>query len=147
MKKISQRDLLDLQARNEFGVTPLSGKSLLGLDYGEKFCGFAYAVDGVTVLPYKVIKTGNLISEIDDILKTKKVDLLVLGLPIGIKGEENHICKKIRSVSKELVDIFSLEIDFVNERYSSQKTINNRTDRVDDLAAVNILEYYLSQKS
>ena len=148
MRKKHSRVLLDLEVRNERATSKGVKKTILAVDYGEKCTGLAYSPDGRTILPLEVLDTpkaeGKMLKTIDE----KSIEIVVFGLPLGIHGEENHICEAIRSFAQKIDRQFSGKVDFVNERYSSQTSLpGTPSERVDDLAAMNILEYYLSHKS
>ncbi len=147
-KKISPQDLLNLTTQNEHKQEkkgPLV--PILALDYGEKFCGLAVAPDGYTVLPAAVVSTDKLNSALTSLVNDYKIEILVVGLPVSADGTENHLCAVIRRLVARLETLFSkLTICLVNERFSSQAVIAlNKESRIDDLAAMHILEFYLGQ--
>ncbi len=125
---------------------------ILAFDYGEKFCGLAWSPDGVVVFPLEIVETAKAREKILELYKAKKCQQLVIGLPISGDGTENNVCQKIRNFATALrgtagfLDIENIE--FVNERNSSQETFfrgksNQPKQRIDDLAAARILEYWL----
>lgn len=147
-KKVSREQLLNLKVQQE--RSPQSTRRpqppTLALDYGEKYCGLAIAPDGVTVLPAAVIQTGKINSALQSLIADYNVEVLVLGLPLSSDGSENHICQQIRALSGRLKTRYkTLQIALVNERYSTQAVIASDEARVDDLAAMQILEFYLAQ--
>ena len=138
--------LLDgLAQSNLRSKNPAKKSPILALDYGEKFCGLAWSPDGVVVFPLEVVATEKAREKILELYKTKKCQQLVIGLPISGDGSENKVCQKIRNFAGFL----GIEnIEFVNERNSSQETFfrgksNQPKQRIDDLAAARILEYWL----
>lgn len=115
---------------------------VLAIDYGEKFCGLAWSLDGSVALPIEVVSTTEAKATIVQICGEKKIKTLIFGLPISGDGSENHICAQIRSFAYGVSYLGSIE--FINERGSSQgMQLSKKSERIDDLAAVNILEYWL----
>ena len=146
MKKPNPKDLLNLQAQYERSEPVKRKKSaLLAVDYGEKFCGLAVAPDGMTVLPAAVVVTQKLETALSSLVEQYKPTVVVFGLPVSSDSSENHVCDQIRKVVHQLTPRFKgLVFKLVNERFSSQQTLSPSKDRIDDLAAMQILEFYLS---
>jgi len=144
-KKIDKQILKNLELENQFhSVDNKKNQIVLSLDYGEKFCGLAWSPDGFMIFPIGVISTENIIGEMQTIIKNRKVSHLILGLPISSDGGENEICQKIRQLGDKFKSL--LPVEFVNERFSSQSVISSENDRIDDLAAAKILQFYLAKK-
>ena len=146
-KKPTRDQLLNLSAQHEYELsTELRGAVIMALDYGEKFCGLAVAPDGITVLPAAVVDTSKLESALESMVSDYTPQTLVIGLPVSANGAENHICAQIRTLAAKLENqLVPLAIELVNERHSSQAVIGDKNDRIDDLAAMQILEFYLAQ--
>ena len=123
----------------------------LSLDFGKKLCGLSWSPDGVCVLPISVFHTSEIEKNIQKIVTAKKIEEVVIGLPISSDGSENQLCKQIRTFAKRLQPF--AKVEFINERFSSQlvtipdKLVGHhggeRESRTDDLAAVGILELFL----
>ena len=143
--KISQRDRLNLELQNEVGASS-SLKNILALDYGTKFCGLAFSPDGAVVLPLMVFETENFEAEMAGVLNHRSIDLLVVGLPTSISGQKNQLCFTIQKVVKSWAEKHQLKFDWVNEQFSSRGVLAKGDKRIDDLAAVKILEFYLAKK-
>ena len=150
MKKIDHRVLKNLEVQ-ENRISSVKPNAVLGIDYGSKFCGLAFSPDGVCALPIGVFPTEDIIPEIERIIEAKKNEKIIIGLPISADGEENETCKAIREFVENLRLKVAEPIEFINERASSKNVIRpqkkkNRKDRIDDLEAMQILEFYLQQK-
>ncbi len=132
----------------------------LGIDFGEKRVGLALSDrQYIIASPYKTLKyisENDLIREIRKIVIDKKVEVLVLGLPLNMKGEDSAQTKKIR-VFKKLLKILKLPIVYEDERFSSiiaknslvlqnVKTGHNKSE-IDRTAAAIILQQYLDRIS
>lgn len=147
-KKISAKALFNLTVRHERQEKSSLEKSeaVVALDYGEKFCGLALVPDGKTVLPAAVVTTSELEGALKSLVTSYAVKRLVIGLPLSSDGTENHICSQIRNLASKLEQKFTnVTISFVNERFSTQAVLSPDKSRIDDLAAMQILEFYLAQ--
>ncbi len=139
--------LYELEAQqNKAQIHKYKGKKILALDFGEKFCGVAFSLDGIMVIPISIFDTKKFEEEIEKLIKEKNPDFWILGLPLSSDNSENKICAKIKKIKKDILeDKFQQEVKLVNERCSSQN-FYNLDGRIDDLAAQKILEYFLDQK-
>lgn len=149
VKKISPKALLDLNVRNERQKSPSesSKKPILAIDYGEKYCGLAISPDGHTVLPAAVVQRDRLEGAIDSMVKDYSIEVMVIGLTLSSDGSQNHVCEQINKMVKHLTQKYrKIKIELVNERFSSQAVLSEDKARIDDLAAMQILEFYLAQK-
>ena len=95
---------------------------VLGIDYGDSRVGLALS-DPLKMIasPYKTIKNKGsdfLIEEISNINILEDIEYLVLGLPIGLKGQETRQTTKVRNFG---IILSSLKIDvhLQDERLSS----------------------------
>lgn len=143
MKKINQNQLSSLELQNEHAHQNQKKKPLLALDWGEKFCGLAWTPDGQVCLPLGIFKRTQIEDMINKIAQEKNITKIIVGLPISGNGTENHICKSIREFVKNSIHISA---EWSNERGSSQATISPNKNRIDDLAALQILEQYLRKQ-
>ena len=129
---------------------------ILGIDYGDVRVGLALSdTTKLIASPFKTIKNINLkllISELSQIIIEKNVDSIVLGLPIGMKGQDTHQTVKVKDFANSL-SIFTIPIFFEDERLSSveaekslalQKVkIRNNKEMIDQRAAAIILQKFL----
>ncbi len=121
--------------------------SILGVDYGEKFTGLAWAQWG-TMVPLEIWPTqehtfGDKIKALCD---SKQVKFIVYGLPLGSDQSENHICQLIRKRAQETFEKTKIPFEFINERFSTQMTLtSDKKARRDDLSAMRILEFFISK--
>jgi RNase H-fold protein (predicted Holliday junction resolvase) len=123
-------------------------KISIGIDFGEKFCGFALLEKGM-IKPLKVVKTEE---AMDFLLKVMspydKQDLaLVFGFPVSDDGQESPLCAQIKDFAARF-SLFVADIVFINERRTSKEVkafAGQVNQRIDDLSAVRILQYYTSQ--
>jgi len=125
--------------------------NLLGIDYGKKKIGLAYAVLGVDlVLPLGQISGSDdevKREQIYKIIQEKKINKVVVGLPLGLKGEENENTYRVREFVQKLASLSEVEIELIDERYSSllADRMGGTVSR-DEKAAMVILQSYLNKK-
>ncbi len=121
-------------------------KNIIAIDYGERFIGLAIKKKSLnTPYPLKVLdsKDINILSEIKKILVDNNIEEIVVGYPIGLNNHETRMTKVVDEfISKSLSKISDLPVFTTDERMTS-KIINDKKQRTDDLAAVEILNSYL----
>ena len=89
----------------------------------------------------------------NEIIKTKKVDEIVCGLPMNMAGVEQEIAKKTREFMLTLQNEYQVKVEFVDERLSSlmaeemlketERDWKKRKEKLDSVAASIILQDYL----
>lgn len=131
----------------------------LGLDYGSKTLGLAISdTTGIISSPLEVIRyedINELISKLKNIIIEKKVDALVLGLPLNLDGSVSVRCEKTKEFANIIKENIDIEIYFQDERLSTVEAqnilISNSTRRdkrktvIDKMAATIILQTYLDR--
>jgi len=115
--------------------------NILAIDFGTKHIGLAWcdAAMGV-VLPFGQVKK----EELAGLIKKEKIDKVVIGLPIGLDGNENANTGRVREFAAELKKEIAASIEFFDERFSSQAAdrMGGGVSR-DEKSAMIILEDYL----
>ena len=121
--------------------------NILSIDYGERYLGLAVRTVKTTIpIPLSVIdvKKVNKLKVITDYVEKYKVNLIVIGYPIGLNNSENRMTDLVNSFINDLT-ILNLQIHKIDERLSSKIFNNTDSDRIDDLSALEILESYIAQ--
>lgn len=134
---------------------------ILAIDFGRKRCGVA-ATDTLQLVPggLGTIPTHQLLDWLADYLSREPVDLLVMGYPRQMHGQESESMKYIRPFVTRLQQAQpQLKIVYQDERFTSvlaQRTIREagigkmrrQQDKglVDEVSAVIILQSYLEQR-
>ena len=129
----------------------------MGIDFGLARIGVALSDDTKFLAsPYETYKRKG--EEIDlnyfaNLIKEKKVDEIVCGLPYNMQGEEQEIAQKTREFMQKLQELTKLKIEFVDERLSSsmaeemlretEKDWKKRKEKLDAVAACIILQDFL----
>jgi putative Holliday junction resolvase len=130
---------------------------ILGIDYGEKRVGLALS-DPMQMIasPYKTIPNKpDLIVAIQSIMKAEIVEIVVVGLPKGMKGQETAQTKHVTSFVENL-NQNDIKVELVDERLTSIsakkalveqgiKTGHNK-GLIDQTAAAIILQQYLDSQ-
>ena len=93
--------------------------------------------------------------KIKAICEENEVDKIVVGLPMRSQGEIGALGEAIKSFSQRLSETINLPIYFENEQFSSSEAESligkidkntRKSGKVDELAAVLILERFLERK-
>lgn len=132
----------------------------LGVDFGEKRIGLAVSDPTLTIAqPLETLKRrpGKRppIARMAEISREHDVGQLVVGLPLGLDGEENEWCAEIRAVATRLSERVEAPVAFVDERMTSvraeravrgvglKKSDREDKSRIDAAAAQLILQAWL----
>ena len=120
--------------------------SILSIDYGERFFGFAIKLkDENTIFPLKVIdsKGIDIHEQINTYISEYNVEKIVIGYPIGLSGKSTRVSDLVDMFIKDLQMISELEIFKIDERFSSKINKLNEGSRIDSSAALINLETYI----
>ena len=133
---------------------------VLGIDYGDSRIGLAMS-DPLKIIasPFKTIRNeGNkkCLQVFQSLIKEKDVEAIVVGLPIGLKGQETVQTKKVREFVN-LLYALKLPIHLEDERLSSvsaeksmiQQNIKTGHNKglIDRRAAAIILQQFLDKQN
>lgn len=119
----------------------------LGVDWGEKRIGLATADSDVRLsLPFKTVSS---LAELLPIINEERIDLIVMGEPIKMSGEEAN-SQAWLSFKNELIAKSNIEVILVDERLSSLAADalgGSRKQRAsrDEISAALILQSYLDK--
>ena len=133
---------------------------VLGIDYGDSRIGLAMS-DPIKIIasPFKTIRNeGNekCLQVFQSLIKEKDVETIVVGLPIGLKGQETAQTKKVGEFVN-LLYALKLPIHLEDERLSSvsaeksmiQQNIKTGHNKglIDQRAAAIILQQFLDKQN
>jgi putative Holliday junction resolvase len=124
----------------------------LGIDYGAKKIGLAVSDEGGSfAFPFLIfsnISKENSVDKILKIIEEKKIESLVIGESLNLKGGENKILKDAKSFSEKLKEKTNLEVYFEKEWLSTieARRFQDRHD-ADDSAAAIILQRFLDKEA
>ena len=133
---------------------------VLGIDYGDSRIGLAMSDPRkIIASPFKTIRNeGNekCLQVFQSLIKEKDVEAIVVGLPMGLKGQETVQTKKVREFS-DLLYTLKLPIYLEDERLSSvsaeksmiQQNIKTGHNKglIDQRAAAIILQQFLDKQN
>lgn len=132
----------------------------MGVDFGEKRIGLAVSDPTNTLAtPLETLRrrAGKRppIARMAEIARELDVGHVVVGLPLGLDGEENPWCLEIRAMGEKLAARLEVEVSFVDERLTSvraeravrgiglSKRDRQQKGRIDAAAAQLILQSWL----
>lgn len=137
----------------------------LGIDYGEKRIGLAYADDLGLALPLPAAvknTTEERFAQIGEIIKQRCVETLVVGYPLNMDGTVGFKALEVDAFIQELERRFGLPIHRTDERLTSrqaqadlqaagkkkprsvkQHRANRATGEIDSRAAALLLQDYI----
>ncbi|MGJ3242665.1 MAG: Holliday junction resolvase RuvX [Opitutales bacterium] len=132
----------------------------LGIDYGEKRIGLAFAdaVGVPTPLPAAVApKKADRFAQIGQIIRERRIDRLVVGYPYNMDGSVGFKAREVDTFVAELEKRFSLPVHRVDERLSShaveqalrgsRRKPSRQSGAVDSAAATLILRDFLDTET
>jgi putative Holliday junction resolvase len=131
----------------------------LSIDYGTKRTGLAICDRAETIAsPLTVIEgQKNLLKKIAEVIETENVEAVVLGLPLNMTGSESSQTRLVFKFAEQLKDYLHIPVHFQDERLSSfgaeekltsaKFTRGKKRKRLDAVAAAEILEAFLEQKT
>jgi len=121
--------------------------NILSIDFGERYLGIAVRTEKTRIpIAINVVDSKNdkPISVVKKYVNEYQIQIIVVGYPIGLNNSQNRMTNLVDQFIKEL-DTLNLDVHKIDERLSSKLFENNKSDRIDDLSALEILESYLSQ--
>lgn len=133
---------------------------ILGLDVGDVRIGVAISDElGIAAHRLCTVERKDLesdINEIKQIIKQKKADKVVVGIPRRLSGEVGIQAEKVQEFVKYLKDNIEIPVDTWDERLTTveaEKILismdvsrRKRKEVIDQVAAALILESYLESK-
>ncbi len=131
----------------------------LAIDYGTKRTGLAVCDPAETIAsPYAVLHGHkDLIQQIGRVVAFENIEAIIVGLPLNMDDSEGPQAKKVRAFAKELQAHVRIPVYFQDERLSSfgaEEKLEEiglpkgkRLERLDALAAAEILQAFLDQKA
>lgn len=123
--------------------------NLLALDIGMRRTGIAYAdtTNGI-VLPLDTFTHATpeeLVARVQQLSTERKIDEIVIGLPLLLSGEEGEQAKFVRACGT-LLETLKIPLFYLDERYSTPSG-KGRVSDPDAAAACGILQMYIDRKT
>jgi len=133
---------------------------ILAIDYGKARCGIA-ATDDFQIIAsaLETVETSSLISFLKKYFSENKVETIVIGLPVDLKGNMSEVEKEIQQFIEVLGNDFpDIRVERLDERFTSKiasffisqsgKNKKKRQEKglIDKVSATIILQNFLEQK-
>ena len=135
----------------------------MGLDYGDKTVGVAVSDEmGITAQPYITItreirnKLRQTCKQIEDIIREKNIEVIVVGKPLNMNGTEGERIEETREFIEMVRRRTGLMVEELDERLTTVEADRildatgvakeNRKEYIDKMAAAIILQTYLDMK-
>lgn len=133
---------------------------VVAIDYGKVRCGIAVTDDmRLIASALTTVETKNIFSFLEKYFSENKVETLVIGLPIDLKGNLSEIETDILKFIEKVKELFpEVEIHRFDERFTSKmasffisqsgKNKKQRQEKalIDKVSATIILQNFLEQK-
>lgn len=106
---------------------------ILAIDYGIKHTGFALGEDGFT-MPLDQISTSSIqtvIDKVKKIIESENISKIIVGLPVVMNNLK--IQKIIKDFLAELREQVNLEIELVEEDFTSKEAFEENFEKFADL--------------
>jgi putative Holliday junction resolvase len=134
--------------------------SALGLDIGRKRIGVAgcdftgLIASGLTTLQRRSFQ--QVVADLEQLVQERRVQILVVGLPYTMNGEEGSQARQVRRFSERLSMALQLPVVYVDERLTSveaeqlmiadRKSPSRHKELIDRKAAAIILQRWLDNR-
>ena len=125
---------------------------LLGIDYGDARIGIAIS-DPLKIISKPMLTLDNnesFLANLEKIIIDKEIEEIIVGYPIGMKGQKTLQTEKVDDFILSLKNKFSLNIIAIDERLSSVSATNSLIEQgiktghnkslIDDTSAAIILQ-------
>jgi putative Holliday junction resolvase len=124
---------------------------VLALDYGAARCGCAISdPTGILARPLPVIEPPDP-RAVAELVAEHGVELIVVGLPVGLRGEEGAQAGIVRGFRDEVANLVEVPVETYDERLTTklaERTAGAGASAAEDsIAAAHILESYLQSRA
>jgi putative Holliday junction resolvase len=134
---------------------------VLAIDLGTKRTGLAVTDPlKITANPLETIDTSNLMTYLKAYFEKEEVDVLVLGHPIRLNGQDNEMTPKVIKLKEDLErDFPQKKVVLIDERFTSKiamqsmiamgskkKDRKEKAGNLDKVSAAIILQSYLERQ-
>lgn len=132
----------------------------LGIDWGEKRIGLAYADEvGIAVpLPAAVAASKKArLQHVEQMIKERRIDEIVCGYPLNMNGSVGFKAREVDVFIEEIAKRFRLPIHRIDERLSShsieqglrgqKKKPDRKSGEIDSRAAALILQDFIEEQA
>jgi putative pre-16S rRNA nuclease len=122
----------------------------LALDVGDRRIGVAVGDDAHgLVRPLRTLERRSVVKDLAELKRVasdEKVDALVIGLPLTLRGEEGHQAERVRRFANASEEL-GLPVHLYDERHTSSEAEIRGAKDIDAGAATILLEDFLAQRA
>ena len=124
---------------------------ILALDHGAARVGTAISDPTETLArPLGVVEPPDA-GAVADLVAEQEAELIVVGLPVSLSGEEGEQAEAARGFARELADAVSIPVETYDERLTTRLAESSARKGAaappDALAAAHLLESYLQRRA
>jgi len=117
---------------------------ILGIDYGQRKVGLALAdLETKTAVPLEVVRADGLGLRLKALIVLEEINIIVVGLPIGMDGQETEQTREVRKFIENLKSNIDVEVVAEDERLTSVQA--GKVGKDDAVAAMYILQSYIDR--
>ena len=130
-------------------MTSNKSPSILSIDYGERYFGFAIKLKNeTTTFSLSVVDTkiSDLFDNLDSHIKEYDPSIIIIGYPIGLSGNKSRMSDEVDKFVEIITNRFNIDIIKVDERFTSKINTGMSKERHDSVSALNILETYINNE-
>ncbi len=137
----------------------MSGLRILGLDPGERRIGVALSDRlGIIASPLTVLdrRHDDVLAVLRTLVEQENVATVVIGLPVGLSGEEGPAAQRARAFGQEIEEELDVDVVYFDERFTTVVAESallaggvsraKRRNRRDKVAAAVMLQGYLDSE-
>ncbi len=137
----------------------MSGLRILGLDPGERRIGVALSDPlGIIASPLTVLdrRHDDVLAVLRTLVEQENVATVVIGLPVGLSGEEGPAAQRARAFGQEIEEELDVDVVYFDERFTTVVAESallaggvsraKRRNRRDKVAAAVMLQGYLDSE-
>ncbi|MGB0334423.1 MAG: Holliday junction resolvase RuvX [Opitutales bacterium] len=132
----------------------------LGIDWGEKRIGLAYADEIGIAMPLPAAVAASKkerMRHIDSMIRERRIDTLVVGYPLNMDGSIGFKAREVDAFITELEKRFTLPVHRIDERLSShsveqglrgqKRKPSRKSGEIDSRAAALILQDFIEERN
>lgn len=128
----------------------MDSKDFIGLDVGQQRTGFARASSVAKIAePLFTISTTKVIEKLRELIKTGRIEAIVVGLPRNLSGEDTNQTEWVRAwvfkAKKEINTPFYAQDEALTSKLAEAKKLSRKKIHdIDSLAASIILQDFIN---
>ena len=129
-------------------MTLNKSESILSIDYGERYFGFAIKLKNeMTSFNLTVLdsKEHDVLKVINSYIQEYEVSKVLVGYPIGLSGNKTRMSDLVDEFISIIKEKFHVNVIPIDERFTSKLLDKSTKERIDSMSAMLILETFLNE--